>query len=227
MLKIFSSKQKKRQPPAPNPSEAINRIRNIEEMLNKKQDYLESKIQTEMAIIRKNGTKNKKISMQALKRKKRLDGQLQQIDGTLTTLESQRISLENANTNVQVLQSMKYGADALKQAHTRIGDVDNVQDVMDDIREQQELAQEIGDLISNPLGFGGQDIGDDDDELLRELEDLEQQDLDEQLLSTDGLPSVPSTSLQKPSSSVSSSSRKTVANDDMNKTLKQLADWAV
>ena len=71
-------------------------------MLNKKQEYLEQKIQNELEIIKKNGTRNKKVALQALKRKKRLEAQLQQIDGTLTTLESQRISLENANTNVEV-----------------------------------------------------------------------------------------------------------------------------
>ena len=76
---------------------------------------------------------------------------------------------------------MKYGADALKVAQNRIGDADSV----DDIREQQE----INDIISNLIAFG-QDVGD-EDELLRELEDLEQQDLDEQLLNTDTLPAVP------------------------------------
>ena len=139
--------------------------------------------------------------MAALKRKKRLESQLQQIDGTLTTLESQRISLENAHTNVEVLQSMKYGADALKVAQTRIGDADRVQDVMDDIREQQELAQEISDIISNPVGFG-HDVGD-EDELLQELEELEQQELDHQLLNTDQLPSVPTA---QPMASLSSKS---------------------
>ena len=158
-------------------------------MLNKKQEFLEKKIENELEIIKKNGMKNKKVSMAALKRKKRLEAQLQQIDGTLTTLESQRISLENSNTNVEVLKTMKFGADALKVAQQRIGDADSVADVMDDIREQQELAQEISDIISNPIGFG--QSAEDDDDLLRELEDLEQQELDEHLLNTDSLPAVP------------------------------------
>ena len=87
---------------------------------------------------------------------------------------------------------MKVGADALKGAQQRVGDVDDVQDVMEDIREQQELAQEISDIISNPIGFG-QSLEDDDD-LLKELEDLEQQDLEEQMLNTNiDLPTVPNT----------------------------------
>lgn len=42
---------------------------------------------------------------------------------------------------------------------------------MEDIAEQQEVANEIAEAISNPVGFG-QDV--DEDELLKELEELEQ-----------------------------------------------------
>ncbi len=72
-------------------------------------------------------------------------------------------------------------------------DVDKVHDMMDDIAEQQEVAREISDAISNPLAFG-QDV--DDDELEKELEELEQQALDEELLkvgpvAVDDLPITP------------------------------------
>jgi len=49
---------------------------------------------------------------------------------------------------------------------------------VDDIRNSKRSR-----YISNLIAFG-QDVGD-EDKLLRELEDLEQQDLDEQLLNTD------------------------------------------
>lgn len=57
--------------------------------------------------------------------------------------------------------------------------MDKVHDMMDDIAEQQEVAREISDAISNPVAFG-QDV--DEDELEKELEELEQQALDEELL---------------------------------------------
>ena len=41
-------------------------------------------------------------ALMALKRKKRLEKQLQQIDGTLSTIEFQREALENAQTNTEV-----------------------------------------------------------------------------------------------------------------------------
>ena len=56
-------------------------LREVEEMLHKKQEYLEKKQTEELDIIKKNGTKNKRVSLQALKRKKRIDKQLEQIDG--------------------------------------------------------------------------------------------------------------------------------------------------
>jgi len=67
--------------------------------------------------------------------------------------------------------------------------------MMDDIAEQQDVAREISDAISNPVAFG-QDA--DEDELEKELEELQQEQLDEELLgipqhdaTTDELPTVP------------------------------------
>lgn len=59
-------------------------------------------------------------AIMALKRKKRLEKQLQQIDGTLSTIEFQREALENANTNTEVLKNMSYAAKALKSAHQQL-----------------------------------------------------------------------------------------------------------
>lgn len=61
-------------------------------------------------------------AIQALKRKKRFEKQLQQIDGTLSTIEMQREALEGANTNTAVLTNMKSAADALKAAHQHMYD---------------------------------------------------------------------------------------------------------
>ncbi|GAA6216955.1 charged multivesicular body protein 4b [Lates japonicus] len=181
---------------APTPQEAIQRLRETEEMLAKKQEFLEKKIDQELITAKKNGTKNKRAALQALKRKKRYEKQLAQIDGTLSTIEFQREALENANTNTEVLKNMGYAAKAMKAAHENM-DIDKVDDLMAEITEQQEVAQEISDVISRPVGFG-EDY--DEDELMAELEELEQEELDKNLLEIEGtedvpLPSVPSTSL--------------------------------
>lgn len=44
----------------PSAQEAIHKLRETEEMLTKKQDYLEKRIEQEIAIAKKHGTKNKR-----------------------------------------------------------------------------------------------------------------------------------------------------------------------
>jgi charged multivesicular body protein 4 len=53
----------------------------------------EKKIEQEVGVARKNAKTNKRAALQALKRKKRYEKQLQQIDGTLSTIEMQREAL--------------------------------------------------------------------------------------------------------------------------------------
>ncbi|MEE6519806.1 hypothetical protein FKM82_017541 [Ascaphus truei] len=113
-----------------------------------------------------------------------------QIDGTLSTIEFQREALENSHTNTEVLKNMGYAAKAMKTVHENM-DVGKIDDLMQDIQEQQDVAQEISDAISRPAGFGEEF---DEDELLAELEELEQEDLNKHMASVT-LPSVPSTSL--------------------------------
>ncbi|KAF5901802.1 GTPase IMAP family member 4-like, partial [Clarias magur] len=173
----------------PTPQEAIHKLRETEDMLSKKQEYLEKKIEQEIMVAKKNGTKNKRAALQALKRKKRLEQQLIQIDGTLSTIEFQREALENANTNTEVLKNMSMAAKAIKGVHEKI-DMGNIDSLMDDITEQQQIAQEISEAISQP--FGDQF---DEDELLAELEELEQEDLEESMKTMGGLPTVPTSKL--------------------------------
>ncbi|NWW96349.1 CHM4C protein, partial [Rhynochetos jubatus] len=129
-------------------------------------------------------------ALQALKRKKRYEKQLTQIDGTLSTIEFQREALENSHTNTEVLKNMGYAAQAMKKVHENM-DLNKIDDLMQDITEQQDVAQEISDAISNRAGFGDEF---DEDELMAELEELEQEELNKGMRNV-RLPSVPSTSL--------------------------------
>lgn len=56
-------------------------------------------------------------ALRALKKKKRLEQQLVQIDGTLSTIEYQREALENSHTNTEVLKNMGFAARALEKVH--------------------------------------------------------------------------------------------------------------
>ncbi|TNN57936.1 Charged multivesicular body protein 4c [Liparis tanakae] len=201
----------------PSPQEAIHKLRETEEMLTKKQDYLEKRIEQELLIAKKNGTKNKRAALQALKRKKRLEQQLTQIDGTLSTIEFQREALENSHTNTEVLKNMGFAAKAMKKVHENM-DVDKIDDLMQDITEQQDVAREISDAISGPFGETF-----DEDELMAELEELEQQELEDNMKSMGGLPSVPSSKLPSARPSHRATTKKRVEEDD---DMQMLASWA-
>ena len=58
IAKLFGSSKDKGK--APSPQEAIQRLREIEEMLNKKNEYLEKKIEEELRTAKKNANKNKR-----------------------------------------------------------------------------------------------------------------------------------------------------------------------
>lgn len=201
----------------PSPQEAIHKLRETEEMLTKKQDYLEKRIEQEIMIAKKNGTKNKRAALQALKRKKRLEQQLTQIDGTLSTIEFQREALENSHTNTEVLKNMGYAAKAMKQVHDNM-DIDKIDDLMGDITEQQDVAREISEAISRSTGEEF-----DEDELMAELAELEQEDLEESMNSMGGLPSVPSSKLLSARPSHRATTKKRVEDDD---DMRMLASWA-
>ncbi|KAJ0059756.1 hypothetical protein NL108_011228, partial [Boleophthalmus pectinirostris] len=125
-------------------------------------------------------------ALQALKRKKRYEQQLTQIDGTLSTIEFQREALENSHTNTEVLKNMGYAAQAMKKVHESL-DINNIEDMMLDIGEQQDLAKEISEAISGPIGEAF-----DEDELLAELAELEEEELEDAM---GELPSVPASKL--------------------------------
>ena len=217
MFKIFKKKEE-----VPTPADAIQNLRGTENMLIKKQEFLEKKIESEIAIAKKNAKTNKHAAVTALKRKKRLEKQLQQIDGTLTTIEQQRDALESANINTTVLQTMNSAAKAIKKAHADMN-VDQVHDMLDDIAEQQEVAKEIRDAISNPVAFG-QEF--DEDELEAELDLLEaeaegdeQARLEKELLdiAPSKLPDVPTAEPK-----TKTKSKKAQEDDEM----AELAAWA-
>ena len=89
----------------------------------------------------------------ALKRKKKYEKTLLQLDGTLTTLETQREYLQNASTNMDVLRVMKQAATALKKTNQNL-DVDQVHDLMDDLAEQHTVGKRVSTRVISPFRQG-------------------------------------------------------------------------
>ncbi|KAF6211957.1 hypothetical protein GE061_012474 [Apolygus lucorum] len=213
LKKLFKKKESNEEKKSP--ANAISELRKMEDMLIKKQEFLEHKVRQEMETVKANGRTNKRVALLALKKKKRYELQLQQIDGTLTTIEMQREALESATRNTTILSTMKHAADTLKKTYVK---VDDVHEIVDDVAEQQALAKEIAEAISSP--FKADDL--DEDELLKELEELDQQELDRKLLETHvpspAMPDVPGAQL--PSTSGKSDE------EEFEEELRRLESWA-
>lgn len=127
-----------------------------------------------------------------MKRKKLHEAELTKIENVKMTLETQCINLESASQNKDTFLAMKEGKNAMAKIRDDIG-IEKVDELMDDIREEMETAQEISDAIAAPVD----PLAVDEDELLAELEQMGADDLEAELLSAPGvsLPSVPNSKL--------------------------------
>ncbi|GMS94926.1 hypothetical protein PENTCL1PPCAC_17101, partial [Pristionchus entomophagus] len=212
---LFGPKKKKE--PVQTTQESVETLRDLEDQLQKKQTYLERKIQEEVATAVKHGTSNKREALRALNRKRQHEKTLAQTQGTLQTIEFQRNSLENASSNVEVLKVMSAANKSLKGALNNMNE-DDVHNMMEDLSEQRELADAISEAISSPAGFAA---AFDEDELLAELDALEMEEFDKEYLevSPSPLPSLP----DAPSRSMPSTSTRNKEKDDG---LDELANWA-
>jgi len=162
ILKLFGGGSQKK--PMPNPQQTIENLRTTLEMLEKRENYLESKIQKELQTAKAYAGKNQRLAMMALKRKKAYQAQINNLSQARLTLDTQITAIEGATTNTHALNSMIEGARTLR-ALNRNMEVEDVEEVMEDIREQMEVASEIGAAIANPLGMDELDEAELEDEL--------------------------------------------------------------
>lgn len=192
------------------PKKAIIELREHIQMLNKKRSHLEQQISDQDSLARKYITTNKSLAKNALKRKKGYENNLMKIENQIDTLENELTAIEGANLNLETMKAMKQGAQAMKQIHGEY-DVDKVENTMDDIREQVELADEISEAISRPVGTEFVDEDELDEELAAlQAEEKEarqepkqsepRQKLPQQSNKSDELPNFPTVTKDKPQS---------------------------
>jgi charged multivesicular body protein 4 len=191
-MRLFGKKKT-----TPSPQDSIHRLRETIEMLTKREEFLEKKIEKELQIAKQNASKNKRVAIMALKRKKAYEAQVQKLSGARMTIESQLMAIEGATVNLETINAMREGAAALQGIHGSMS-IDTVDNTMDQIREQMDIATEISDAIAQPLGDPI-----DEDELEAELAELEAENLDEQLLTLNTPTSVSASPIKLPSAPTS------------------------
>uniref|UniRef100_A0A7S3D4D4 Uncharacterized protein n=1 Tax=Palpitomonas bilix TaxID=652834 RepID=A0A7S3D4D4_9EUKA len=173
-MNLFGKKKKQA---APNATDAVQKLKDTQELLEKREAHLEQKINEELLKAKKlSKMKNKRGALMALKRKKMMEAQVDKLGATKMNLETQISALQNASMDMEVIQAMRSGASAMKVQYQNMN-VENVEDVMDEIRDQMDVANEVSEAISQPLG--GEMI--DEDDLLGELDELEAEMLDEEM----------------------------------------------
>jgi len=153
-------------------------LHETERLLTKKREFLESQIEELTNLAKFHGLKNKPAAKKALKKRSLLHRNIEQVEGMLTNIQAQLEALEGVNMNKNVIEAMGQGVVALKAANESM-DLGKVNDLMDMMVEQQDIGQDIVDAIQQPISSRA-DV--DEDDLEKELEALEQEELDKVLL---------------------------------------------
>ncbi|KAI0787166.1 vacuolar-sorting protein SNF7 [Irpex lacteus] len=164
--------------------DAIVTLRQQLQMLEKKEEHIQKKIDEDLKKAKANAVSNKAVATVALKSKKAKEIELERLQATRFQLEMQINTLESASFNAETMAAMKKASSALKDIHGKLT-IDKVDATMADIQEQTQLANEVSEAISAPQ-YAGVEI--DDDELKRELADLEQDELNDRLAGAEHVP---------------------------------------
>ncbi|KAH8896239.1 vacuolar-sorting protein SNF7 [Thozetella sp. PMI_491] len=169
------------------PKNAIVNLREQLELLRKREKHLQGQMDEQHAIARKNVATNKAAAKKALERKKMLESYRVKAEAQMTILSQQIFAIESANINRATVEAMERGAAAMKQMQGKLtpGKVDGI---METVREQNAIGDEIAEVMQDV----GLDNSIDETDLEWELEQLQQEGLDEQML-TLGLAPFPDT----------------------------------
>merc|ERR1712003_126054 len=170
---------------------------------DKREEHMGRKIDQVIDEAKKKMAKgDKKGALFAMKRKKMFEKEIEKIQNVKMTLETQAMGLESAAQNATTFNAMAQGNKTMKKIRKDVG-VEKVDDIMDDIREEMEHANEVNEAMQSMDPFLM-----DEDELLEELQEMEMNGLHTELLAKPmagsttapslSLPTVPDSKLNMP-----------------------------
>lgn len=206
--------------PVLSPNQGLEQLEEKADMLRKKVAHLQNQITEQETIAKQYANTNKNKALAALKRKRTLEDNLRKTEATLENIDSQKDMLENASSNAQILKAMADTAKIVKQQHDNL-DINKVEDIVDEMREQKEISEEISNILSQTTTKAV-----DDDELLKELEGMQQEQLDEKLLQTDKTAALPDVPTQLPAAAQPAAAASTSAKKKDEDELDELKKWA-
>ncbi|XP_078112318.1 charged multivesicular body protein 4b-like [Sander vitreus] len=140
--KLCSGGGKARKMACPCQQKEMEKLPEREEMLMNKKDFLMTKIDQELLVAKKNSIRNRRVALQALRRKKCHEKHIKYIDCALKAMRS-------AHENIDILNEMN--------------------DLIKDITEDHDPTLDMSDTLHTSGSLG---VEFDEDELLAELERL-------------------------------------------------------
>lgn len=165
--------------------EAIQKLGETEELLLKRQSLLEKKIAQETEKAKQyTREKNKRAALQALKKRKLYETQMEGVENNIMRINEQQMMLENQRTTVEAVSALSNAAKASKQTMHEMK-VDDVDQVLSNINEQNDAMEQINAAMGQPIGPSA-DI--DEDDLEAEFEEMQASQLDEELLEPAAVP---------------------------------------
>jgi len=182
---LFGKKKEAAQPKV----DINNVIRDLREnitLLDKREAHLQKQVVLLKAeAMKKHKAKDKRGAISCMKRMKLTEKEIENIYGKKDALWMQTTALEAASSNKATLDAMKKGTAALK-ATVSDSVVEEVNDVMDELNEHLNMAEEVNNAMAQPIGNQM-----DKDELWAELSELETLDTEAELLETPDVPVKP------------------------------------
>ncbi|GAM18073.1 hypothetical protein SAMD00019534_012480, partial [Acytostelium subglobosum LB1] len=173
--------------PKPNPAqtqETISKLRTTIDMLEKRRNFLQQKADSKEAEAKQFVAKKKKReALLCLKHRNVYQNEVNKLNGTYDTLNTQIFALENGVMNEVIMGSMRSGAEQLKVLQNNLT-VEKVETIFDDIEETFAVQDELSRAMSQPMGSQV-----DEDDLLAELEEMEKEELESHLSTVKAPPS--------------------------------------
>lgn len=175
--------KKKKQPKAPTAEETASTIQNIQteiETQEARQNLLSIKAaNARKAALEKRRAKDEKGAIRALKLQKEYLKQIDVIEGTMMNMRTMVFSLEAAMSNAGTMSVLDTANKHIGRIYENIS-VEKMEDIRDEMEENQQRRQEIEEILSRPLDSQTDSV--DDDELARELDELEAEEISSRMV---------------------------------------------
>lgn len=160
---------------------AVLQLKQQRDKLKQYQKNIMLNLEKERELARKLLKEGKKDRAKLLLKKKRYQEQiLIRTDGQLENLETMANEVVFAQVELQVIEGLKVGNQALKKIH-EVLTIENVEQILDETQEAIEKQREIDAVLSGTL------TDEDEDAVLQELDDLIKE----------SLPAVPADKIQQ------------------------------